>query len=211
MSKKKQKLVVIGNGMAGARTVEEILARGGSEQFEIAMFGDEPVGNYNRILLSNVLNGSYGEDEIYLNPLSWYRENGIVQYLDISRKTFIYRMEKFGLRKKQMVRVNQKLVQRRRPDSRAPTIPRRQEWLLSMRIGRRNLRERQHLTAVLPHKVDRLASLLKRKHAGRTPIIVEIRRPLLFVHQLASVGTHVHVASLHDESLGRCELLAGEV
>ena len=73
----KQKLVVIGNGMAGARTVEEILARGGGDQFEITMFGDEPTGNYNRILLSNVLNGSYQEDEIYLNPLSWYEENGI--------------------------------------------------------------------------------------------------------------------------------------
>src|SRR5438552_14481657 len=73
----KQRLVVIGNGMAGARAVEEILARGGGEQFEIAMFGDEPTGNYNRILLSNVLNGSYQEDEIYLNPLDWYRQNNI--------------------------------------------------------------------------------------------------------------------------------------
>ena len=77
MSNKKKKLVVIGNGMAGARAVEEILARGGSEQFDITMFGEEPAGNYNRILLSNVLNGSYREDEIYLNPLSWYRENNI--------------------------------------------------------------------------------------------------------------------------------------
>src|SRR3974390_474529 len=73
----RQKLVVIGNGMAGARTVEEILARGGGEMFDITMFGDEPTGNYNRILLSNVLNGSHQEDEIYLNPLSWYEENGI--------------------------------------------------------------------------------------------------------------------------------------
>ena len=54
----KQRLVVIGNGMAGARAVEEILARGGAEQFDITMFGDEPYGNYNRILLSNVLNGA---------------------------------------------------------------------------------------------------------------------------------------------------------
>ncbi|HEY1756578.1 MAG TPA: nitrite reductase large subunit NirB [Bryobacteraceae bacterium] len=74
---KKRKLVVIGNGMAGARTVEEILSRGGAEMFDITMFGDEPTGNYNRILLSNVLNGSYGEDEIFLNPLSWYEENNI--------------------------------------------------------------------------------------------------------------------------------------
>jgi nitrite reductase (NADH) large subunit len=73
----KQKLVVVGNGMAGARAVEEILARGGGDQFQITMFGDEPTGNYNRILLSNVLNGSYKEGEIFLNPLSWYAENGI--------------------------------------------------------------------------------------------------------------------------------------
>src|SRR5580700_1921056 len=73
----KQRLVVIGNGMAGARTVEEILERRGGDQFEITMFGEEPAGNYNRILLSNVLNGSYKEDEIFLNPLSWYEEHNI--------------------------------------------------------------------------------------------------------------------------------------
>ena len=54
----KKKLVVVGNGMAGARTVEEILRRGG--QFDITMFGDEPYGNYNRIMLSNVLGGALG-------------------------------------------------------------------------------------------------------------------------------------------------------
>ena len=54
----KQRLVVIGNGMAGARAVEEVLARGGAEQFDIVMFGDEPYGNYNRIMLSNILSGA---------------------------------------------------------------------------------------------------------------------------------------------------------
>ncbi|MDT5222916.1 MAG: nitrite reductase large subunit, partial [Mycobacterium sp.] len=44
------RLVVVGNGMAGARAIEEILARGGAERFEITVFGDEPYGNYNRIL-----------------------------------------------------------------------------------------------------------------------------------------------------------------
>ena len=73
----KKRLVVIGNGMAGARAVEDILERGGGEQFDITMFGDEPTGNYNRILLSNVLNGSYTEDEIVLNPLPWYQQNNI--------------------------------------------------------------------------------------------------------------------------------------
>jgi nitrite reductase (NADH) large subunit len=74
----KQKLVVIGNGMAGARAVEEILARGGAEQFDIVMYGDEPYGNYNRIMLSNVLSGAQALDEIYINPLDWYAENNIV-------------------------------------------------------------------------------------------------------------------------------------
>ena len=59
MGRKRANLVVIGNGMSGARTVEEILARGGAELFNIAMFGDEPFGNYNRIMLSAVLDGSH--------------------------------------------------------------------------------------------------------------------------------------------------------
>jgi len=41
----RRRLVVIGNGMAGARVVEEILARGGAGQFSITMFGDEPYGS----------------------------------------------------------------------------------------------------------------------------------------------------------------------
>ncbi len=73
----KKKLLVIGNGMAGARTVEEILARGGGEHFAITVFGDEPYGNYNRILLSNVLNGSQNSTEIFLNGLDWYEQYGI--------------------------------------------------------------------------------------------------------------------------------------
>ncbi len=72
-----QKLVVVGNGMAGARAVEEVLARGGAEQFQITMFGDEPYGNYNRILLSNILSGQQDTSEIYINPLEWYQENNI--------------------------------------------------------------------------------------------------------------------------------------
>ena len=70
-------LVVVGNGMAGARALEEILDRGGNARFAITVFGDEPYGNYNRILLSNVLVGSDDAGEIYLNPVDWYAENGI--------------------------------------------------------------------------------------------------------------------------------------
>ena len=79
----KKNLVVIGNGMAGARTVEDILARGGADLFNITMFGDEPYGNYNRILLSNVLNRSQEENEIFLNPIEWYRENDITLHAGV--------------------------------------------------------------------------------------------------------------------------------
>ena len=72
----KPKLVVIGNGMAGARLLEDVLACDPT-LFDITVFGDEPYGNYNRILLSNVLNGTQDAKEIFLNPLAWYEENGI--------------------------------------------------------------------------------------------------------------------------------------
>ncbi|XVV17048.1 nitrite reductase large subunit NirB [Actinoplanes sp. CA-131856] len=88
----RQRLVVIGNGMAGARTVEEILARGGD--FEITMFGDEPYGNYNRIMLSNVLAGVEDESGIFLNDLSWYADNGITLHAG----TRIERIDRFAKR-----------------------------------------------------------------------------------------------------------------
>jgi nitrite reductase (NADH) large subunit len=75
--KAKKRLVVVGNGMAGARLVEEAIARGGRDQYEITVFGDEPYGNYNRILLSNVLARSQDPDDIFLNPMAWYEENGV--------------------------------------------------------------------------------------------------------------------------------------
>ncbi|HLJ56572.1 MAG TPA: FAD-dependent oxidoreductase, partial [Chthonomonadaceae bacterium] len=81
--KDRQRLLVIGNGMAGARAVEEILARGGGERLDITMFGDEPYGNYNRILLSNVLNGAQDLHDIFLNPLDWYAENGITLHAGV--------------------------------------------------------------------------------------------------------------------------------
>src|SRR5215813_6995077 len=79
----KQRLVVIGNGMAGARFVEELLARSGASQFDLVMFGDEPYGNYNRILLSGVLAGSHEPKEIFLNSLQWYEENGITLHAGV--------------------------------------------------------------------------------------------------------------------------------
>ena len=76
----KQKLVVVGNGMAGARLVEEVLGKGGRDQFDITMFGDEPYGNYNRILLSGVLSGTHNEENIFINPLEWYEKNNVTLY-----------------------------------------------------------------------------------------------------------------------------------
>ncbi len=73
----KQRLVVVGNGMAGARFLEELVRRGAGDRFEITIFGDEPRGNYNRILLSGVLNGTHAPDDITLHPLDWYRTHGI--------------------------------------------------------------------------------------------------------------------------------------
>jgi nitrite reductase (NADH) large subunit len=73
----KRKLVVIGNGMAGARAVENVLARGGGGEFDIVMFGDEPYGNYNRIMLSGILEGSKTLDDILINTPAWYAETGV--------------------------------------------------------------------------------------------------------------------------------------
>jgi len=89
----KQRLVVIGNGMAGVRTVEEIFARGGKDMFDVVIFGDEPYGNYNRILLSNVMNGSQEPGEIFLNTIPWYRENNIKLHVGV-RVTHIDRISK---------------------------------------------------------------------------------------------------------------------
>ncbi len=73
---KKMKLVMVGNGMAGVRTLEELL-KIAPELYDITVFGAEPHPNYNRILLSPVLAGEQTLDQIVLNPLSWYAEHGI--------------------------------------------------------------------------------------------------------------------------------------
>src|SRR4051794_14513107 len=93
----KAHLVVIGNGMAGARAVEEILERGGDTQFRITMFGDEPYGNYNRIMLSHVLAGDDAVrdsnlEEIYLNPLDWYEDNDITLHAGVR----VVRVDRFS-------------------------------------------------------------------------------------------------------------------
>ena len=72
----KMKLVMVGNGMAGVRTLEELLKLA-PDLFDITVFGSEIHPNYNRILLSPVLAGEQTLDEIILNPLTWYQDNGI--------------------------------------------------------------------------------------------------------------------------------------
>jgi nitrite reductase (NADH) large subunit len=72
----KRKLVLVGNGMAGMRAVEELLALA-PDMYDITVFGAEPHGNYNRILLSPVLASEKTVDQIMLNPREWYAEHGI--------------------------------------------------------------------------------------------------------------------------------------
>jgi len=72
----KPRLVLIGNGMAGVRTVEELL-KIKPDYYDITIFGAEPHPNYNRILLSPVLAGEMGVKDIILNELDWYAANNI--------------------------------------------------------------------------------------------------------------------------------------
>ncbi|MEW5757261.1 MAG: nitrite reductase large subunit NirB [Pseudomonadota bacterium] len=72
----KQKLVLVGNGMAGVRTLEELLKLA-PDMYDITVFGAEPHGNYNRILLSPVLAGEKTINDIILNDAQWYQDNNI--------------------------------------------------------------------------------------------------------------------------------------
>jgi NAD(P)H-dependent nitrite reductase large subunit len=92
----KRRLVVVGNGMAGARLVEDLLARDGGARYQIAMFGDEPRGNYNRILLSGVLARSHDPKAIFINPLPWYAANGVTLHAGV-------RVESIDIRARQTV------------------------------------------------------------------------------------------------------------
>ncbi|MEM5388460.1 nitrite reductase large subunit NirB [Paraburkholderia phymatum] len=76
----KPRLVVIGNGMAGIRTLEELLTIA-PDHYDITVFGAEPHPNYNRILLSPVLAGEQTFNDIVLNPLEWYEANGIALHM----------------------------------------------------------------------------------------------------------------------------------
>src|SRR5574337_1202321 len=77
------RLVVIGNGMAGTRVVQEILSRN-RDRFHVVMFGAERYGNYDRTLLSDVLAGSKDVKQVFLNSLDWYRDHNIVLHAGVA-------------------------------------------------------------------------------------------------------------------------------
>src|ERR687886_19079 len=72
----KERLVLVGNGMAGVRTVEEILRRA-PDRFAVTVFGAEPHVNYDRILLSPLLAGEKTFDDIVIHDRAWYAERSI--------------------------------------------------------------------------------------------------------------------------------------
>ena len=79
----KMKLVLVGNGMAGVRTLEELL-KIAPDLYDITIFGAEPHPNYNRILLSPVLAGEQTLEQIVLNDWAWYQEHGITLHAGCS-------------------------------------------------------------------------------------------------------------------------------
>ncbi|TKH97699.1 FAD-dependent oxidoreductase, partial [Bacillus cereus] len=94
----KKHLVMIGNGMAGIRCMEEILNQDG-DLYDITIFGDELHPNYNRIMLSHVLQGKTSIQDIIMNEYSWYEENKITLYANervqgINRKENVIVTEK---------------------------------------------------------------------------------------------------------------------
>ncbi len=74
-------LVVVGNGMAGCRAIEELIARD-ANRYRVTIFGAEPHVNYNRIMLSPVLAGEKTFDQIVINDHAWYADNAIRLIID---------------------------------------------------------------------------------------------------------------------------------
>lgn len=79
-----EQLVVIGNGMAGIKAVEELLTAVPGK-FSITVFGAEPYGNYNRIMLSPVLCGEKSIDDIIINDRQWYQDNHITLHTGVEK------------------------------------------------------------------------------------------------------------------------------
>jgi len=76
ISSEKMKLVLVGNGLAGMRCLEDLLDMA-PNRYEITVIGEEPWGNYNRIMLSPVLSGDKTIEDIMLHSHAWYSEKGI--------------------------------------------------------------------------------------------------------------------------------------
>ena len=76
ISQEKMKLVLVGNGLAGMRCLEDLLDMA-PERYEVTVIGEEPWGNYNRIMLSPVLSGDKTIDDIMLHPYAWYSDKNI--------------------------------------------------------------------------------------------------------------------------------------
>jgi NAD(P)H-dependent nitrite reductase small subunit len=74
---RKPRLVVIGNGMAAVRAIDELLGLA-PQAYDITVFGAEPHGSYNRVLLSPLLAGDTRAEDIVTHAPEWYREHGIV-------------------------------------------------------------------------------------------------------------------------------------
>ncbi|WP_336929469.1 nitrite reductase small subunit NirD [Acinetobacter tandoii] len=75
-SSEKMKLVLVGNGLAGMRCLEDLLDMA-PDRYEITVIGEEPWGNYNRIMLSPVLSGEKTVEDIMLHPHAWYSDKSI--------------------------------------------------------------------------------------------------------------------------------------
>ena len=88
----KEKLVLIGNGMAGMKALEQLLDYA-PDLYDITVYGAEPYGNYNRIMLSPVLAGDTTIEDIILNDEQWYKDNGIKLYMG-KKVTEIHRGKK---------------------------------------------------------------------------------------------------------------------
>ncbi len=94
----RRRLVVVGNGMAGMRTVEELL-RLAPDAYDVTVFGAEPHVNYNRILLSPVLSGEKRREDIVLHGLEWYAEHHVTLHcadpvVEIDRRRRVVRSSK---------------------------------------------------------------------------------------------------------------------
>jgi nitrite reductase (NADH) large subunit len=72
----RKRLAIVGNGMAAGRLLDELVRRNATTLYDVAVFGEEPHGSYNRILLGRIIGGATA-DEITLKPRAWYAERGV--------------------------------------------------------------------------------------------------------------------------------------